>query len=197
MHRTPIAIALVPGVDLYPAFIDDPETLQATLLAELELRQEFLNFGRGPVAMPRLTGWYGDPAAVYRYSRLLNVPAPWTPALAALRDDLNVRLVASLNSCLVNLYRSGEDSMGWHADDEPELRDRIVSVSLGATRSFRLRPGSRGNSLAVQLPAGSVLTMTVDSQRRWQHAVPKVAISGARLNLTFRTVELGPTDRND
>ena len=181
-------IAIVPGIDLYPAFIDDPETLFAKLEAELELRQEFLNFGRGPVAMPRLTGWYGDPGAIYRYSRLLNVPAPWTPVLGALRDDLNVRLAASLNSCLVNLYRSGEHSMGWHADDEPELRDRIVSVSLGATRTFRLRPGTRGKSLAIDLASGSLLTMTVESQRLWQHAVPKGLASRARLNLTFRSV---------
>ena len=181
-------IAIVPGIDLYPGFIHDPESLFTKLQAELALRQEFVNFGRGPVAMPRLTAWYGDPGAVYRYSRLLNVPAPWTPALAALRGDLNVRLAASLNSCLVNYYRSGEDSMAWHADDEPELRDRIVSVSLGVTRTFRLRPGNGGKSLPVELTSGSVLTMSVDSQRRWQHAVPKVGAGGARLNLTFRTV---------
>ena len=178
----------MPGIDLYPDFVAEPEALFATLRRELELRQEFLNFGRGPVAMPRLTGWYGDPGAVYRYSRLLNVPAPWTPALAVLRNDLNVRLGASLNSCLVNLYRSGDDSMGWHADDEPELRDWIVSVSLGATRTFRLREGRRGPSFPVELTAGSVLTMTVESQRHWQHAVSKSVASDARLNLTFRSV---------
>ena len=183
-------IAIVPGIDLYPAFIADPDTLFAELESELELRQEYINLGRGPVAMPRLTGWYGDPGAVYRYSRLLNVPAPWTPALGALRQDLNERLAASLNSCLVNRYADGANSMGWHADDERELRDRIVSVSLGATRTFRLREGRRGATVALDLTAGSVLTMTVESQRHWQHAVPKSAATGARLNLTFRSVAI-------
>jgi alkylated DNA repair dioxygenase AlkB len=190
VHVTPIAI--VPGVDLYPAFIADPETLLARLAGELDLRQEYINLGRGPVAMPRLTGWYGDPGAVYRYSRLVNVPAPWTLALGALRHELNERLGASLNSCLVNSYRDGASSMGWHSDDEPELRDRIVSVSLGATRTFRLREGRRGATLALDLAAGSVLTMTVESQRNWQHAVPKSANVGMRLNLTFRSVAILP-----
>ena len=183
-------IQIVPGVDLYPAFVGDAESSFVALEAELELRQEYVNFGRGPVAMPRLTGWYGDPGAVYRYSGLVNTPAPWTPALAVLRADLNGRLAANLNSCLVNYYRNGENSMGWHADDERELRDRIVSVSLGASRTFRLRQGRRGKSIAVELEPGSVLTMTVESQRQWQHAIPKVAASAPRLNLTFRTIAL-------
>lgn len=185
-------IEIVPGVDLYPAFVREAESLFVSLEAELELRQEFLNFGRGPVAMPRMTGWYGDPGAVYRYSGLVNVPSPWTPELAALRADLDGRLTANLNSCLVNYYRNGEDSMGWHADDERELRDRIVSLSLGASRTFRLRQGRHGKSIAIDLTAGSVLTMTVESQRLWQHAVPKVAASAPRLNLTFRTIASAP-----
>ena len=179
---------IVPGIELHSAFIADPAALEAALENELELHQEFLNFGRGPVAMPRLTRWYGDAGAAYRYSRLLNIPVPWTTALGALRDELNRRLRTSLNSCLVNLYRGGDDSMGWHADDEPELADRIVSVSLGATRVFRLREGRRGPSLAVELEAGSALIMTVESQRHWQHAVPKAKYPGRRLNLTFRRV---------
>jgi alkylated DNA repair dioxygenase AlkB len=188
-------VEVVPGIVLYPAFLGDAETLLHELYAELAVRQEYLNFGHGPVPMPRLTAWYGDPGAVYRYSRLNNTPVPWTQTLAALRDELEARLHTTLNSCLVNLYRNGEHSMGWHADDELELRDLIVSVSLGATRRFLLRPGGRGKSLAVDLAAGSILTMTVESQRYWQHAVPKVAASGLRLNLTFRNVVVQPPAR--
>jgi alkylated DNA repair dioxygenase AlkB len=178
----------VPGIELHPGFIERPDALFRMLSAELEPRQEYITFGWGTVAMPRLTRWYGDPDAVYRYSGIVNRPVPWTAALGSLRDDLNSRLGTSLNSCLVNLYSGGQDSMGWHADDEPELRDRIVSVSLGATRTFRLREGRRGPSFPVELAAGSALIMSVESQRRWQHAVPKSTSTGTRLNLTFRTV---------
>jgi hypothetical protein len=148
VHVTPIAI--VPGVDLYPAFIADPETLLARLAGELDLRQEYINLGRGPVAMPRLTGWYGDPGAVYRYSRLVNVPAPWTLALGALRHELNERLGASLNSCLVNSYRDGASSMGWHSGTARPYRigfaprDAHVPPARRPARSdARTRPRSR------------------------------------------------------
>ena len=94
--------------------------------------------------MPRLTSWHGDPGCSYAYSGRLFHPAPWTPELAALRDRLIAAEGCAFNSVLVNHYRDGADSMGEHADDEPELgpsRDdvRIASISLGAPRRFVLR----------------------------------------------------------
>jgi alkylated DNA repair dioxygenase AlkB len=145
--------------------------------------------------MPRLTAWYGEPNARYTYSGLVNEPRPWTPALRMLRDRLDDAFAVALNSCLVNVYRDGSKSMGWHADDERELSGLIVSVSLGATRTLQLREGRRGRSIAeVPLAHGSVLTMTIESQRRFQHAVPKERADGPRMNLTFRTVA---TDERD
>src|SRR5690349_200285 len=98
-------------------------------------------FGR-EVASPRLSCWIGDPGASYVYSRTRFEPHPWPPALAALRPHLEQACGATFNSVLANLYRDGNDAMGWHSDDEPELGTApvIASLSLGAPRRFVLRP---------------------------------------------------------
>jgi alkylated DNA repair dioxygenase AlkB len=188
--KKPARIDVLPGIVLYQNALADADEIYDTLARELQTKQEYLTFGRNRVPMPRLTAWYGDPRAVYSYSGLANTPKPWTPALGALRERLNTRLDTTLNSCLVNVYEDGRKSIGWHADDEPELRDRIVSVSLGATRTFLLREGRTGRPQSVRLTHGSVLVMSVASQRVYQHAVPKEDASGPRTNLTFRTVTI-------
>lgn len=179
---------LVEGMTLYRSAVTDASELFESLRSELELRQEYLQFFGRAVAMPRLTGWYGDPGATYTYSRLRNEPATWTPSLCRLRDGLRDALRIALNSCLVNWYRDGNDSMGWHADREPELRDSIVSVTLGAERTFQLREGRKGAPISVALPHGSVLVMTVASQQPFAHRVPKESNANECLNLTFRKV---------
>jgi alkylated DNA repair dioxygenase AlkB len=180
--------ALVEGLTLYRAAVPDADALFEALRCELDVRQEYLRFFGRDVAMPRLTGWYGDPGATYTYSRLRNEAADWTPALGRLRGQLRSALLIDLNSCLANWYRDGNDSMGWHSDREPELREAIVSVTLGAERTFQLREGRKGVSISVGLPHGSVLVMTVASQQRFSHRIPKQRGAGERLNLTFRQV---------
>jgi alkylated DNA repair dioxygenase AlkB len=104
---------------------------------------------------------------------------------------LNEALSLELNSCLANWYRDGEDSMGWHSDNERELRDSIVSVSFGATRIFQVREGRKGPALSLELRHGSVLVMTVTSQNVYQHRIPKESGANERLNLTFRKIANG------
>ena len=188
--------AAAPDVLLLPAFLPPAEA--AALLAHLteavawEQRRITL-FGQSH-PQPRLTAWYGDPDARYAYSGLAWEPRPWLPALAALLPRLEAVSGARFNSVLLNLYRDGRDSMGWHADDEPELGPApvIASLSLGATRRFRLRPrpgGPAAAPVALDLPAGSLLLMRGATQAAWQHALPKTARPvGPRLNLTFRWV---------
>ena len=183
----------------------DPQFLTpvaaASLLTELTAtigwqQQPIRLFGK-QVMQPRLTAWHGDAGAAYQYSGLTLDPQPWTPALQQLREQVQAAAGTCFNSVLLNLYRSGQDSMGWHADDEPELGPSpvIASLSLGATRRFRLRPigpkaGALAQPLGLDLPNGSLLLMRGPTQHCWQHALPKTARpTGPRLNLTFRWVE--------
>lgn len=140
---------------------------------------------------PRLVGWCADAGVEYRYSGLRLRPAPWLPALDALRHRLNAKLDCRFNSVLLNAYRDGADSMGWHADNEPELglEPVIASLSLGAPRRFRLRPVNGGAALGFDLASGSLLLMRGRSQADWRHAVPKTRRQvGLRINLTFREI---------
>jgi alkylated DNA repair dioxygenase AlkB len=148
-------------------------------------------FGRSHDA-PRLSCWIGDPDAVYVYSRTRFVPRPWTPTLRMLRERLRQALGMDFNSVLANRYRNGRDSMGWHSDDEPELGPQpcIASLSLGAARRFRLRH-RRDRTLRhhLDLGPGSLLLMQGETQRFWQHALPRTARDcGERINLTFRRI---------
>jgi alkylated DNA repair dioxygenase AlkB len=183
---------ILPGIVYYQGALFDHESLYTAILQEIrpELTQQSIVIRGRTIPMPRLTAWFGDSGAEYFYSGILNKPLPWTPALDALRHRLNRRLGTSLNSVLANYYIDGRKSIGWHSDNEAGLVDRIVSVSLGATRSFQLRAGWDTPVLhTLELHGGDVLTMTVASQRKYQHSVPKESTStGARLNLTFRTV---------
>ena len=191
---------LLPQADLLfdPNFLPESEasTLRAQLTAEVAWEQRAIRmFGR-ELPQPRLTAWHGDPAARYTYSGLTWEPRPWTPALLDLRQRVAAATGARFNSVLLNYYRDGRDSMGWHADDEPELGPSpvIASLSLGATRRFRLRPiglkaGALAQPLGLDLPNGSLLLMRGPTQHCWQHALPKTARpTGPRLNLTFRWV---------
>jgi len=145
------------------------------------------------VSSPRLAAWYGDPEALYTYSGLVNEPLPWFESLSQLRLQVEDYTGNRFNSVLINLYRNGNDAMGWHSDNEPELGSRpvIASVSLGATRRFLMRHKRRKdvNTLKVELHHGSLLVMKGETQQHWRHAVPrtKQAVE-ARINLTFRLV---------
>lgn len=193
---------LPPGFRYLPGWLEDPAGWFDRLWDALDWRaQEIVLFGR-PVMQPRLVAWYADEGVRYRYSGITLEPSPWPPALDALRRRLDEAFGTRFNSVLCNAYRDGRDSMGWHADDERELGPRpvIASVNLGATRRFRIRPRGGGDSLGLDLEAGSVLMMTGSSQRDYQHAVPKTRRPvGPRINLTFREVLLdgGPPAGRD
>lgn len=193
----PLTSLLLPQADLRydPDFLPPAEAdvLLAQLTAEVAWEQRSIRLFGQQVPQPRLTAWYGDAAARYTYSNLTWEPRPWTAALQALRQQVEAATGTRFNSVLLNLYRTGQDSMGWHADDEPELGPApvIASLSLGATRRFRLRPraGLVHPPFSLDLPSGSLLLMRGATQQHWQHALPKTARPvGPRLNLTFRWV---------
>lgn len=150
------------------------------------------------IAMPRLEAWFSaDPhARPYNYSgtshRARDIDR--LPVLCDLLDRVNATTARAFNAVFANLYRNGHDSIGWHADDEPVLgkTDRVViaSLSLGATRRFRLRRAVAGSEiLDFHLNGGSLFLMGEGLQAGWLHCVPKdPKVTEARINLTFRRV---------
>lgn len=140
---------------------------------------------------PRLSTWHADGGKEYEYSGLLRTPLQLTPLLNDIRSRCESVSGASFNSVLVNLYRDGNDGVGWHADNEAVngREPTIASVSLGATRRFDLRHRESKETVKVDLHSGSLLVMSGLSQHCWVHQVAKTKqVVGPRINLTFRRV---------
>lgn len=158
-------------------------------------QQAIKMFGKS-VMQPRLTCWMGDPGANYKYSGLSLRPEHWTPELMMLKKLVEDFAGHGFNSALLNFYRDGRDSMGWHRDNEPELgvNPVITSLSFGASREFRLRHYfDKSLKKSFLLEHGSLLVMKGETQHFWEHSIPKVRKSqwlstGPRVNITFRWV---------
>ena len=182
-------------VEFIPAWISlkEADALFSCLLERLALKQESIFVAGRTVLQPRLMLWMGDSDAIYHYSGRKFVPATWDDCVFELRCRVERAAQGRFNSVLINLYRDGQDSMGYHADDEPELGPQpiIASVSLGATRRFLLKPRgkSSGPPREFALTHGSLLILRGTTQEHFVHGVPKEPkVSSPRLNLTFRYV---------
>jgi alkylated DNA repair dioxygenase AlkB len=173
---------------------DEADELLAVLLTGISWQQEDIVMFGELRRVPRLVAWYGDPGTAYTYSGTAHEPLPWTAALQSIRDRVQDLTGHSFNSVLLNRYRDGRDGMGWHADDERELgRDPVIaSVSLGATRRFKLRHRRlREAAATIDLAHGDLLLMAGSTQHAYVHAVPKTTRPvGERVNLTLRLVGL-------
>lgn len=165
------------------------------LLAKLEARSDWTQgrirmFGR-EIPEPRLTFFEGDPGVRYTYAHRSLEGKGWTPELEALRERFARDFGIQTNTVLANLYRDGQDSMGWHRDHEPELGPDplIVSLSLGATRDFDVRNDADRATQRFALGHGDLLVMGSESQTKWMHCLPKrLKVSDLRINMTFRQV---------
>ena len=182
-----------PEVDWYPHWLEPEEagSALARLIDEVAWKQDTIGTPGGPKRLPRLTAWQGDAGAVYVYSGICNEPLAWTPTVLELKAAVEAATGVRFNSVLLNRYRSGDDSMGWHADREQELGKEpvIASVSLGAARRFDLRHNQSGVLRSFELTSGSLLVMRGQTQAHWRHRVPKApGLRGERINLTFRIV---------
>jgi len=179
----------------YPSAFTSPESneLFIRLTESINWRQESIFIYGRKVLTPRLTAWYGDPGAVYKYSGVAFDPLPWTEELLLIKSKAEALAGTQFNSVLLNLYRDGNDSMGWHSDDEPELgRDPVIaSVNFGEARRFDLRlKADHKQKQHILLEDGSVLVMKGDLQHHWQHQVAKSArVINPRINLTFRMIK--------
>lgn len=162
------------------------------LISQIDWKQEGMMMYGKPVLFPRLMAWYGDVGSSYAFSGKRYEPAAWTKELLQMRELVSTPAGVIFNSVLLNRYRNGNDSMGWHADDEPELgRDPVIaSVNFGATRRFMFRHQQAGLKYELNLTHGSLLIMRGSLQHHWQHQVPKTAKPmGERINLTFRVIQ--------
>lgn len=193
MHSERIALADGGYLVLFEDWLarEQTDALFAELRRSVPWEQRTLQmFGR-TVMQPRLTAWYGDPGAEYAYSGLHYTPLAWSEPLRRVRERVERTCAHRFNSVLLNFYRDGNDSVGFHADREPELGTNpvIASVSLGEARPFVLKHRRRKNSkVQLVLPSGSLLLMAGTTQHHYVHALPKRRGAGPRINLTFRWV---------
>ncbi|MGI1678104.1 MAG: alpha-ketoglutarate-dependent dioxygenase AlkB [Cellvibrionaceae bacterium] len=169
------------------------------LKQEISWQQSEIQIAGKLIPVPRLNAWYGEKETRYAYSGISFDPLPFTETLDTLKHrvletfkSVHSDFSLEINSALANLYRDGNDSVAWHADDERELGDapQIASVSLGASRRFLLKPNTQNSkTVELMLTPGSLLFMLGDIQNHWVHSIPKAdAIIGPRINLTFRQV---------
>src|SRR5262245_43200170 len=174
----------------YPAFFpkDQADALFEALRQNIAWKQEQGRFGR---SFPRLTALYADAGVTYTYSGVTYPSLVWSPELDAIRRRVVEAAGAPFNSVLLNYYRGGQDSSGFHADDERELgvNPIVPSVSLGSERRFVLRHKKSKERIEYVLRHGSLLVMGGTLQHHWHHAIPKTAAEvGERINLTFRNL---------
>ncbi|MFT6710476.1 MAG: alkylated DNA repair dioxygenase AlkB [Arenicella sp.] len=190
----------VPDADIEysPEFIeaDVAWQLYERLLDQTQWCQERISLYGKTHDVPRLSCWVADPGLSYAYSNMTMHPVAWSPDLIHIKRQIEDFLAIgsmphSFNSVLLNQYRNGQDSNGWHSDNEPELGSNpvIASLSLGGGRDFHLRHKKyKALRKSIHLEHGSLLLMRGTTQHCWQHHVPKRANADRRINLTFRTI---------
>ncbi len=180
---------------IIPDFLStlDAEELYQLFMKKIKWTQsEVFVYGKKHLE-PRLTAWYGDEGAVYSYAKKKLVPEQWFSELVKLKKDVE-RMIpgTTFNSVLMNLYRDGNDKMGWHADNEKELglNPVIASLSLGATRFFDLKhKQDSAQKFRYELKSGMLLIMSGKLQENWLHQIPQQRkVHQPRINLTFRKV---------
>jgi len=139
----------------------------------------------------RKVAWYGDEGYNYTYSNVSKQALPWTSELLELKQVVEAKTGTKFNSCLLNLYHSGEEGMAWHSDSERSLgtNTTIASVSLGAERKFAFKHKAHKQVISLILEHGSLLVMKDTTQTHWLHRLPPTKkINKPRINLTFRTI---------
>lgn len=180
--------------ELFPYFFSPEESdrLMAALTENIRWKQEPITIMGRQVMQPRLTAWYGNADKPYTYSGVTMQPFSWTAELQHIRARIEPLAGVRFTSALLNFYRDGNDSMGWHRDNEKSLGPQPVigSVSFGAARYFHFKHASdKDLRVKTVLSHGSLLLMRGRTQERWYHSVPKtVRVMEPRINITFRVI---------
>ena len=178
-------------VNYYGKMIPEADHYLHQLLHHIEWRpDEAVIFGKH-ITTKRKVAWYGDRPFDYTYSNTTKQALPWTEDLLSLKQVIENATGETFNSCLLNLYHSGEEGMAWHSDGEKDLKRNgaIGSVSLGAERKFSFKHKNTKQRVDVRLEHGSLLVMTGTTQTHWLHRLPPTKkVNTPRVNLTFRTI---------
>ena len=182
------------AIELHEHFFDAQESgsIMQDLISEIDWKQYQIKIFGKTLDQPRLTAYYGEDHPYYAYSNIKLQPIPFTPILLSIKNKIEALTLEKFNGVLLNYYRNGDDSMGWHADDEKELGTNpvIASLSFGASRNFQLQH-SLDKSISkatIVLNDASLLIMKGVTQHFWKHQIPKQKNKGPRINLTFRKI---------
>lgn len=179
----------------YPHFFDKEEadTIYAELINEIPWQQDEITVYGKKYPQPRLTALFGNEGKPYSYSNIKMQPHSWNLLLQKIKSKVESVSDTNFTTVLLNYYRNGKDSNGWHADNEKELGTNpiIASVSFGAERTFQLKHNSdKDLKKSIVLEHGSLLLMKGTTQHCWKHQIPKTAKPiGPRINLTFRVIK--------
>lgn len=179
----------------FPAFLskDVADSLFLELLENTPWQQDEITVYGKKHLQPRLTALYGNEGKPYSYSNITMQPHHWTITLQKIKSLIENISNTNFTTVLLNYYRNGSDSNGWHADNEKELGKNpvIASLSLGAERSFHLKHNTDVNQKKnIILEDGSLLLMKGTTQHFWKHQIPKTTKTiGSRINLTFRVIK--------
>ncbi|MEY4495723.1 MAG: hypothetical protein RL744_787 [Pseudomonadota bacterium] len=171
--------------------VDESDHLYQCLLSSLLWEADEIRMFGNLVRTARKVVWVGDPECAYTYSGIQKIPQGWTQELLQIKHKLEQLTGHTYNSCLLNLYHSGAEGMGWHSDDERELDSAtpIASVSLGARRKFAFRHKQDKTTSSLFLEHGSLLIMHPPIQEHWLHSLLKTTtVTSPRINLTFRKI---------
>lgn len=169
----------------------DSDRLFHSLLNTIEWKQDEAIIFSKHILTKRKVAWYGDRSFAYTYSRTTKFALPWTNELLELKSLAEVHTQEKYNSCLLNLYHTGEEGMAWHSDGEKDLKKNgaIASISLGAERKFSFKHKESKLNVTTVLQNGSLLVMKDETQAHWLHRLPPTTkIRTPRINLTFRTI---------
>ncbi|WP_316842300.1 alpha-ketoglutarate-dependent dioxygenase AlkB family protein [Pedobacter gandavensis] len=195
MYGDHVNLLPIPGEALFlPDFFGEEESkvFFEELTVGVAWKQEPIQIFGKTVLQPRFTAFHGDPGLSYSYSGITMNAVPWTPALLEIKNRIEERYKVKFNVCLLNHYRDGNDSMGWHRDNEKSLGRYpfIASVSFGAHRIFQFRRyKEKLPIISIDLSPGSVLIMKGETQHYWEHQLPKtLKVTEPRINLTFRLI---------
>ena len=178
----------------YPDYFnkEDSDRYLDVLINSIVWRQDSMKMYGKELKFPRLTAWYGNGDKSYTFSGTTLPAKVWTPELLEIKGKIDAIGKVDFNSVLLNRYRTGDDWISWHQDDEKELGKNPVigSVNFGATRRFMLRRvDDHKEKIEIPLKHGSLLVMSGALQHTWQHQVPKEkTVNSERLNLTFRVI---------